>query len=570
LQVSLFEKKCEQGERRLPVRLILFALLLPLFWLMYRTMLVHVMQMFNEPLESMSHGWLIPFVSLYALWLQRRELQRTASTPSWTGGIFVLLALGVFWLGSRGGQSRIEQVSLIGLLWAVPFAFWGGGVARRLIFPVGFLVFTIPITSLLDIFTVTLRLLSTSVVCVLMNGIGYEIQRMGNTLFSRMPGAEFNLEVADGCSGIESFFAVMALTAAYAWLRQRTLLQKILLFSFAVPIAVIGNSVRLIGDCLVAVWFGQEAVGGYYHDYSGFAIAFFNVFLVVQAGRLVAALDGWVAGSRRIPQFLKEPAVAADGQRDAGALRTLTLPVAVTLLMAGFCVGRFYIPEPFYGDVDFIAADLPVRVMEFTGEVPWFCQKESCLRVESEAKLEPPPSAGDFRCPACGGPMSVKSLGETTDTPKDTVILKRNYRSGDGMAYSMNVVIGGRNRYSIHRAEQCLPAQGFLMEKTGTAALNLGGNRQLHVRKIDASRQGTNNATLIYWFVSKKRGCTSHVERILLDVWDRSVHNRINRWIMFSVFIPSGLSTPESVERFESFLTEFYPQVLLKENLDDD
>ncbi len=568
--MSLSEKNREQVERLLSSRLILFALLLPLFWLMYKNMLVHVMQMFNEPLESMSHGWLIPFVSLYAIWLQRKQLRWTASTPSWAGGLCVLLALGVFWLGSRGGQSRIEQFSLIGLLWAVPFAFWGAGVARLLVFPVGFLVFTIPITSLLDIFTVTLRLLSTSVVCVLMNGIGYEIQRVGNALFSRMPGAEFNLEVADGCSGIESFFAVMALTAAYAWLKQRSLLQKIMLFAFAVPIAVFGNSVRLLCDCLVAVWFGQEAVGGYYHDYSGFAVAFFDVFLVVQASHLVARLDGWVAGSRRIPRFLKEPAVVTEGRKEGGALKTLQLPLLVYLLIGVFCVGRFYIPEPFYGGVSFIASELPVRVMEFTGEVPWFCHNESCLLAESESKLEQPQSGAGFVCPACGGPMAVKSLGETTDTPKDTVILKRNYRSGDGMAYSMNVVIGGRNRYSIHRAEQCLPAQGFLMEKTGTAVLNLGDHRQLHVRKIDASRAGTSNATLIYWFVSKKRGCTSHVERILLDVWDRSVYNRINRWIMFSVFIPSGLDTPESVERFEAFLTEFYPQVLLKENLDHD
>ncbi len=552
-------------------RMLLFLLFLPLFWFMYKYMFIHTMNMFMEPLESMSHGWLIPFVSIYSLWLLRDKLNTAASKPSLSGVFLVVLCLIVFWFGSRGGQSRIEQVSLIGLLWSVPFAFWGAEVARLLVFPVGYLVFTIPLSSFLDFFTVTLRLFSTSLVCGLMNGIGYEIQRVGNFLFSRMPGAEFNLSVADGCSGIESFFAVMALTTAYAWFKQKTLLQKALLFLFAVPVAVLGNTVRLTADCLVAVWFGQKAVGGYYHDYSGFAIAFFDVFLVVMAGKLVSNLDEHILQSKVVPEMLKMPRSVKSGVKPRSASGAMALPIVTLLLVATLCFFRYNFAMPFYGKADFIASELPVKVLDFTGPVPFFCHNESCLMIESEDKLKAAgQSKADFKCPACGGPMYLKSLGETTDMPADTIILKRNYRSGDGMVYSMNVVIGGRNRYSIHRAEQCLPSQGYSMERTCTSSLNFADGRKLQVRQIDASRTETHNATLIYWFVSKKRVCSSHLERILLDVWDRSVHNSINRWVMFSVFIPSGLNTPESIERFEEFLSEFYPQVFLKMDLAND
>ncbi len=51
------------------------------------------------------------------------------------------------------------------------------------------------------------------------------------------------------------------------------------------------------------------------------------------------------------------------------------------------------------------------------------------------------------------------------------------------------------------------------------------------------------------------------MERILLDVWDRSIHNRINRWVMVAVNVAPELDSPESVERFESFLSELYPQI---------
>ena len=543
-------------------RWILFAALMPIFWQMYKAMIFHVTSMFNEPLESMSHGWLVPFVSMYAVWLLRDKLKRAASKPSWLGSFCSLFFLLMFWFGARGGQSRIEQLSLIGLLWSVPFAFWGWGVARLLVFPVGYLLFSVPLSSFLDFFTVTLRLLSTSIVCGLMNGIGYEVQRVGNALFSRMSGAEFNLSVADGCSGIESFFAVMALTVAYAWLKQKTLLQKGLLFLFAIPIAVIGNSVRLAADCLVAIWFGQDAVGGYYHDYSGFAIAFFDVFLVLQSSKLVARSDHWILSQKRIPQFFKEGMPVTEGSKDLGFGCRSLLPFVVVIMVVLFAVSSKYVSEPFYDNTDFIAQRLPSQVLEFKGEVPRFCHNESCLLVTTEDKLEK--LEDGFKCPSCGGPMHVKSLGEMTDTPKDTVVLKRNYRSSDGMVYNMNVVIGGRNRYSIHRAEQCLPAQGFSMEKAAVKTLNLSNGVDLKVRKIDASRKGIHDATLVYWFVSRDRVCCAHAERILLDVWDRSVHNSINRWVMFSVFIPSGLSSPESIERFEEFLSEFYPQVFLK------
>ncbi len=547
-------------------RMLLLLLLLPVLWQMYKYMIVYTVGMFSEPLESMSHGWLIPLVSLYALWLQREPLRRAAAAPSLTGLLCVALSLTVYWFGSRGGQSRIEQVSLIGLLWALPFAFWGAGVARLLIFPVGYLVFTIPLSSFLDFFTVTLRLLSTSIVCGFMNGIGYEIQRVGNALYSRMPDAPFMLDVADGCSGIESFFAVMALTAAYAWLRQKTLLQKGLLFMFAVPIAVIGNSLRLVGDCLVATWFGQQAVGGYYHDYSGFAVAILNVFLVILAGQWVARLDGRVEGLRFLPRFLRETRdapEAAAGRRPRGAAG---VPAFAAVLVVTLCVARSFIPEASYGEAAFVARQLPVRVLEFSGVVPMFCHNDLCLAAESEERLQAIAGDGALKCPACGAPMFYKALAETTDMPADTVILKRNYRSSDGMTYDMNVVIGGRSRYSIHRAEQCLPSQGFLMERTGTLALQIPGFGELSVRRIDASRQGVSGATLLYWFVSEARVCSSHFERILLDVWDRSVHNRINRWVMFSVFLRSGLGSDESVARLEEFLAEWYPQVYLRES----
>ena len=91
-----------------------------------------------EPLEDMSHGWLIPFFTLYLLSQRRKELRASAGAPSWAGVAWSVFFLALAWFGGLGGQSRIEQVSLIGLIWAVPFAFWGRGVERQMRLPAAY------------------------------------------------------------------------------------------------------------------------------------------------------------------------------------------------------------------------------------------------------------------------------------------------------------------------------------------------------------------------------------------------------------------------------------------------
>ena len=85
------------------------------------------------------------------------------------------------------------------------------------------------------------------------------------------------------------------------------------------------------------------------------------------------------------------------------------------------------------------------------------------------------------------------------------------------------------------------------------------------MRQVEAQRAGGARFNLLYYFVSRKRTCDTHTERILLDVWDRSIHNRINRWAMVALGVSSGLETPESVERLEAFLAEFLPRVVFTE-----
>ncbi len=530
----------------------------------YRYMFDVAMVMFASPIEDMSHGWLVPFFSLFVVWSQRKELRAAAEDPCWRGVAWTVFFLAVAWLGGRGGQTRLEQVSFIGLVWAVPYAFWGARLEKYLRFPAAYLAFTIPVSSFVDFFTIHLRIWSSALATGLLNGVGVAVERSGTALFSRVPGATFNVDVADPCSGIRSLFAMMALTAAYAYLTQKTTGRKWALFACAVPIAMLGNMVRIMSICLVAAGFGQEVATGYYHDYSGYVVFLVGVLLMIKSGDLIQKyaekVGRWMPGWGGWQRKKADRAGTAAGESTA---KPCWIVGGVCMVSVSVFIGIRMTPPPTFDAASFAAPALPARVGEFDSDVPWFCHNPQCLTMTEERELVNRGQllSGGFMCPVCGQKLSGVSLGESADLPKDTTIIKRNYRAPDGLVYAVNVVIGGRSRGSIHRAELCLPAQGFVMLDAGRLPLQLSEEKKLMVRKITINRPGGGAQSLVYWFLSEKREVCSHTQRILLDVWDRSIHNQINRWVMIAISVSSELDSPESKERFAAFLHELYPCV---------
>ena len=549
------------------VRWFVVAILAVIGWMIYHETISYTIMMFGAPIEDMSHGWLVPFVSAYVIWCRRKAFRELAGRPSSRGFLWVCFFVTIGWFGGRGGQSRIEQASLIGLIWAVPYAFWGRCVARLMLFPAWFLVFTIPMSSFTDFFTVHLRIISSSLATAILNGVGLSVEQSGTALYSRVPGAEFNVDVADPCSGIRSLFAMISLTATYAYFTQRSLLQKWVLFACAIPLAMVGNIFRILSICLVATWFGQDVATGYYHDYSGYVVFLVGVVLMIKTGHLIEKGGAMVQRMAFLPLALRRtdaPIVLPDTRMP---MRADLLWVWGTLaLVAGQLAFKVLLPRPVFESADFVATALPEQVADFTGVRPWYCHNEQCLDVVEETQLRAPnPQKGaSFACPKCGGQLYPASLGEMKDLPADTVILKRDYRAADGLVYNVSVVIGGRKRNSIHRAELCLPAQGYVMLDAGRWVLNGPSGAPQAVRKITAQHPDGPKISLFYWFASKNRESCSHTQRILTDVWDRSVHNRINRWVMIAVSTRSTLDTHEAVERFEAFLSELYPKIINK------
>lgn len=252
-----------------------------------RSALVWMVRRWKDPGGDFSHGWLIPVVSLWAVWHRRRELRAAPRRVNRIGLGVVVAALVLHWLGAKAQQVRLSLFGLIALIWGVPFYLYGWTVAKQLLFPVSYLIFCVPL-NFLDSVTFPLRLMVTSISAGILNGLGLAVRRSGSAIYSLTEGG-FQFDVADPCSGLRSLIAMTALTAVYAFLTQKTLWRKWLLFLASVPLAIIGNIARITTVALVAEAFGQDAAVGLYHDYSGYIVFSVAILLMLGFGSLLNA-----------------------------------------------------------------------------------------------------------------------------------------------------------------------------------------------------------------------------------------------------------------------------------------
>ena len=272
--------------KELHIRVGLFAVsLLAMLWGYQLMWMRHVPDVFNEPLEDMSYGWYIPLFSLYVVWQERRKIVESLGKPSVVGLLFVLPSLFVGFLGIRGLQVRFEILGFMGLLFGLVWTFYGRRTAGSVLFPIGFLLFCMPLHSYLDLVTIHLRLLAVSIASGTLQGCGVEIVRQGTMLAS--PTGAFAIDIAEPCSGLRSLFAMMALTAGYAYFTQPTWFRRGLLFALSIPIAILGNVSRIFSIVIVAATCSADFATGFYHDYSGYIVFLVAILLMVATGGLI-------------------------------------------------------------------------------------------------------------------------------------------------------------------------------------------------------------------------------------------------------------------------------------------
>jgi len=229
-----------------------------------------------------SHGYLIPFVSLFVIWNRREKLVAAPKKVCQLGLGVIAMALAMHWLGAKMQQTRLSLLSLILLLWGIPYYFFGWKLAKHLIFPCAYLIFCVPL-NFLDALSGPLQNIAVRMGYTVVDYLGIECERVGNMLISPY----FQLNVEKACSGLRSLLAMTALTAVYANFTQKGLFKQWVLFASSIPIAVIGNVGRIVSIALVSITTGQAFGAGLHHDWAGYVFFSVGISLMVGFGKLL-------------------------------------------------------------------------------------------------------------------------------------------------------------------------------------------------------------------------------------------------------------------------------------------
>lgn len=246
--------------------------------------------------EEQSYGPVILFATLWLLWQERHDYAAQPGPARPIGG-FLLLALGLsaFVFGRFLDIVMFEVGSQVLVLASLFVLFGGWRTARAAWLPLALLLFTIPLPGdLVAAVTAPLKSAVSTVATQLLYAAGYPIARTGVILTV----GQYQLLVADACSGLTSMFTLEALGLVYMKLMGYTSgLRRTLIVLLLIPIAFTANVIRVCILVLITYHFGDEVGQGFMHGFAG-------LVLFVVATLLMMAVDNIIG------RFVDKPAPA--------------------------------------------------------------------------------------------------------------------------------------------------------------------------------------------------------------------------------------------------------------------
>ncbi len=296
-----FQTDLVDVSRRLPnkgIFLVLSAVWLALFQFLGNStfgwhtesssLLVAVYSRFAEagPDQEQQGLW-IPFLVLGLFWWKRNELLSRPLKVWWPGLVLIALAAGLHVIGYLIQQQKASAFAFFLGLYGLMGVSWGWQWLRASFFPFFLFIFCVPLGTMADSITVPLQILVCRIVeFTAHNVLGIGVLRAGTQLFDSM--GSYQYEVAAACSGIRSLMAIGTMATVGAFLFYRTWWRRILLMGLAIPLAVIGNSIRLLLIIVSASIWGRPA-GDYVHEGGPLGIISLLPYVPAVIGLMAAA-----------------------------------------------------------------------------------------------------------------------------------------------------------------------------------------------------------------------------------------------------------------------------------------
>ncbi|WP_338844579.1 exosortase B [Massilia sp. W12] len=249
--------------------------------------------------DDQAHGPIILAVISYLMWQLRDAFLCEAgpNRPAWIAGMLCLIFGGLIYAIGRSQVINIFELgAFIPLLAGVVLVMRGWAGLRHLWFPIIFIIFLLPLPGpLVDALTGPLKKYISIIAENVLYWAGYPIGREGVQLVI----GQYQLLVADACSGLHSMFSLSAVGVLYLYMMEyQNRLRNALIVLAILPIAFVANVIRVMILILVTYYFGDEVGQGFIHGSTG-------MFLYVLALSFLFLMDTIVG---KIGLFKDKPA----------------------------------------------------------------------------------------------------------------------------------------------------------------------------------------------------------------------------------------------------------------------
>ena len=232
--------------------------------------------------NNLEHGYIVPVAFVMFIISAMKHAKDEESSTGRVGIILFWVGVLLYLISARTIQPRVAIIAL-------PFLISGGIIhvlgwkkGKHFLFASFFWYFAMPVPGLQQL-TNGLQVIITKWCYHAGLFCGMELSLSGNNIKSAVdawPG----FDIAEGCSGIKSLMALVMISAIYAYYTQKEFWKKVLLFSMALPLALIGNFFRIFTILIIAEMGFVEFANTTYHDWAGllifFPVALLGLFLV--------------------------------------------------------------------------------------------------------------------------------------------------------------------------------------------------------------------------------------------------------------------------------------------------
>lgn len=265
--------------------LLLTAAILWAFWHFF-----HTQHLFSSSGQDWSHAYLVPVISGFLIWQNRREIVATKTQVFWPGLIPLVMSVPcylLFQLGSLAthmGQGWAMILAVFGLTLLLT----GPRMMVLLFLPVCYLAFGVTVAEMVMIkLTFVLQGIAAQGGWIALNLLGVHTDLSGNTLTVWDKAGHANpLNIAEACSGMRMVIAFAALGVAVALASLKHWWQRIALIQLGLPVAVGMNVVR-VAVLGIATLYDPELTKGEAHMFIGFALLVVAFFIFMGVAELL-------------------------------------------------------------------------------------------------------------------------------------------------------------------------------------------------------------------------------------------------------------------------------------------